>query len=352
MKRFDSIPGLTNPELLCKLTGPIAVINKTLLSAVGFSGSVLERVEVELRSGLKRNFILKYTRIEADWLSQRAKDQVGREAALLSESCLSGLWNIIHCPYVAFASENGEIGLLMDDFTNYLFPDVREPIDIKSEDLIIDTIASLHASFWNSSEIKKTNWLINSYNYLEVLGPGEHKSDKYAPPPDKIKNSMQEGWNIALQLLPAEIKNILIKPAKEIFEPWKDLPVTLLHGDAKIANMAILPSGKVVVFDWTYVGWGPCGIELGWYMAVNSTRLARTKEDLFRKYRTCLESHLKFTIHEETWSGIAELAIITGTMMMLWNKALGYQAGTQRGKDEWEWWVAHLKNVVRKKLLP
>src|ERR1035437_1615659 len=129
MVRLATISDLTNPEILCKLTGPIARINKKLLSAVGFSGSILERIEVKLQSGVTRNFILKYTRIKADWLSQRAKDHVGREAELLSESGLSGIWNIIHCPYLAFASENGEIGLLMDDFTDYLFPDVREPID-------------------------------------------------------------------------------------------------------------------------------------------------------------------------------------------------------------------------------
>ncbi len=346
MVRLAAISDLTNPEMLCKLIGPIAGIYKTIISAVGFSGSILERIEVKLQSGATRTFILKYTRLKADWLSQRAGDQVGREAALLSESGLSGIWNIIHCPYIAFASENGEIGLLMDDYTDYLFPDIREPIDIKSEDLILETITSLHALFWESSELKKKKWLVKPRNYLEVFGPGEHESDNIATPPGNIRNSMQEGWNIALQLLPGEIKNVLKKPANELFEHWKDLPITLLHGDAKIANMAILPTGKVVVFDWTYVGCGPCGIELGWYLAVNSTRLARTKEDLFGKYRSCLESSLKFIIDEKTWSMMTELAIITGTMMMLWNKALGYQAGTQRGKDEWEWWVAHLKTVV------
>ena len=165
MIRFDSIPDLTNPGLLCKLTGPITEINKTLLSAVGFSGSVLERVEVFLESGIKRSFILKYTRINADWLSQRAKDQVGREAELLIEPCLSGIWKSVHCPYVAFAKESGQIALLMDDFSDYLFPDLRESIDIKSEDLILNTIASLHASYWESSEIKKLNWLTSPYNY-------------------------------------------------------------------------------------------------------------------------------------------------------------------------------------------
>jgi len=346
MVRFAIVSDLSNPEVLCKLTGPIVKINKTLLSAVGFSGSILERIEVKLLSGIVRNFILKYTNLKADWLSQRAKDQVGREAALLSEHCLSGIWNIIHCPYIAFASENDQIGLLMDDFTNYLFPDIREPINIKSEDLILETIASFHASFWESPEVKKINWLVLPHTYLEVLGPGQHESDNIAPPPDKLKKSMQEGWNIAFELLPFEIINILKKPANELFEHWKDLPITLLHGDAKIANMAILPTGKIAVFDWTYVGCGPCGIELGWYLAVNSTRLSRTKEDVLDKYRSFLESSLKFSVHEKIWSKMTELAIITGTMMMLWNKALGYKSGTQRGKDEWEWWVVQLKTVA------
>src|SRR6266571_95344 len=82
----------------------------------------------------------------------------------------------------------------------------------------------------------------------------------------------------------------------------------------------------------TYVGWGPCSIELGWYLAVNSTRLARSKEELIITYRCLLESHLKFSIPEKTWLRMIDLAIITGTMMLLWNKALAYQSGTQRGK--------------------
>jgi hypothetical protein len=30
-----------------------------------------------------------------------------------------------------------------------------------------------------------------------------------------------------------------------------------------------------------------------------------------------------------------ELAIVTGSRIMLWNKALSFQEGSQRAKDEW-----------------
>lgn len=346
MLRSDSIAGLTNPKLLSKIVGPITKIEKTILPAVGYSGSVLQRVEIILQTGIRRSFILKSTQIESDWLSQRAKDQVGREAALLGESSLSEIWTSIHCPYIAYAKENGVIALLMEDFSNFLFPDIREAIATLSEDLILNSIALLHASFWESSEIKKMDWLVHPCNYLEVFAAGKHESDQHAPPPVKIGSSIKEGWNIALRLLPAEIANMLTRPAKEIFKPWSALPVTLLHGDAKIANMAVLPSGKLVMFDWTYVGRGPCGMELGWYIAVNSTRLARSKDDLIRKYRSTLEYHLKRTISEKIWSKMFELAIVTGSRMMLWNKALSFQEGSQRAKDEWAWWENQLKAVA------
>jgi thiamine kinase-like enzyme len=346
MIRFDSISNLTDPEFLSRIIGPISSINKTRLTAIGYSGSRLERVEVFLESGIKRIYILKSTLIKADWLSQRANDQVGREAELLNEPSLSGVWKCIQSPYVGFAKENGQIALLMDDVSDYLFPDIREPIDFKSEDIILNSLASLHAAFWESPDIKKMNWLVTPYNYLEVFAPGDHESDRYAAPPENIGNSIKTGWNIALELLPEEMKDFLIKPAIEIFEPWKELPITLLHGDAKIANMAILPSGELVMFDWTYVGRGPCGIELGWYLAVNSTRLSCSKEDFINQYRSYLELYLRFIIDEKTWSSIVDLAIITGARMMLWNKALGYHTGTQRGKDEWDWWVAKLGRII------
>jgi hypothetical protein len=83
MKQFTYISDLTNPKALETITGAASSIHKTLLSGIGYSDATLERIDVKLTSGSTQSFILKYIKLSADWLSQRTKDTVGREAAIL-----------------------------------------------------------------------------------------------------------------------------------------------------------------------------------------------------------------------------------------------------------------------------
>jgi thiamine kinase-like enzyme len=345
MKRFSSVAELTNPSALAVLNGPVDSVDTIPLNDVGYSGSLLHRMEVHRTSGQQRTYILKRTVMQTDWLSQRTSDPVGREAAILNDPFFSRVWEHIQCPYVAFAIQEGEIAVLMNDMSGYLFPDVREPIAQTTENNILNTLAALHASYWDSTELRTVSWLTRPYQYLEMVGPGLHPTDTIAPPPDKIGKAMEQGWTLALGLLSGRLKSWMERPAREIAATWKDLPFTFLHGDAKIANMAYLPEGKVVMFDWTHCGCGPCGIELGWYLAVNATRLATAKEQILSRYRLFLESHLQCRISETLWERMVDVAIITGARMMLWSKALGYQSGTPKGIAEWEWWLDRLGEV-------
>tara|TARA_B110000046_G_scaffold165254_1_gene181403 strand:+ start:41957 stop:42967 length:1011 start_codon:yes stop_codon:yes gene_type:complete len=336
MKQFTCISDLANPKALETITGKVSSISKTLLSGIGYSDATLERIDVKLSAGSTQSFILKYIKLNSDWLSQRTKDTVGREAAILGEDSLFKIWESVDCPYVAFAMEKGQIAVLMNDLSAYLLPDVKEPIDLQTEAIILNTLASLHASFWESIEIKKLDWLKTPQQYLEALGPGEYLTDSFAPPPKEVLEGMNKGWKLALDILPEEIKAMFLQPAEKILDRWKDLPTTFLHGDTKLSNMALMPDNKIAAFDWAFTGQGPSSIDLGWYIAINSTRLARSKEDVIALYRTCLEVHLQHPIEEETWIEMEDLAVFTDAKMLLWNKALGYQSGTERGKSEWK----------------
>ena len=100
---------MTNPEAIATITGAVSSIHKTLLSGNGYSDATLEHIDVKLTSGSTKSFILKYIRLNSDWLSQRTKDTVGREAAILDEDSLLGIWESVGCPYVAFAMGKGKI---------------------------------------------------------------------------------------------------------------------------------------------------------------------------------------------------------------------------------------------------
>ena len=343
MTRFATIADLTDPNCLSQIVGPITAIQVTPFTAIGFSGSVLHRVQAAMANGSTKNFVFKRTELKADWLSQRTNDRIGREAALLGEKDLEATWTKIVNPYVAYAREKDSSGLLMDDLSEYLFPDLREPIELATENIIIDTVASLHALFWDSPVIKKISWLNTPVGYLDLLTPGTHAQDEYCPPPDKIRTNISDGWKLALELVSPQVRKYLCRPVNEIFHPWKNLPVTLLHGDLKIANMAIVPGERLALFDWPLVGCAPCPIELGWYIAVNATRLAGTKEDFLTKYRNSLQSQLKQAIDEKTWQQMIKLAVVSGSLMMLWSKALGR---SRSNGEEWEWWNSRLEEVV------
>jgi len=346
MTRCNSIADLTNPQWLKTIYGPLKEINTKPFITTGFSGAVLQKIELIAADNTTHHLILKQTNLKTDWISQRTHDTVGREAAWLNEECLRRTWNIIHCPYIAFAKENDLTGLLMEDLSAHLFPDNREPIDIDSENIIIDTMAALHAQFWDSDDIKQLTWLTRPRDYLDILRPGDHAQDSYCPPPEPLRTNLSEGWRIAFELLSINTMNYLTQPIEEILSSWTNLPVTLLHGDMKIANMALSPGGKLSLFDWPMIGCAPCGIELGWYLAVNATRLARRKEEFIHAYRSSLECNLQEAIDDKSWKEIVKLSIVSGAMMMLWNKALKWKSGKESDRAEWEWWSKSLELAI------
>ena len=180
---------------------------------------------------------------------------------------------------------------------------------------------------------------------------GIHEQDEFCPPPETIRENMKLGWELALENIPRSISNQLTGPPDQLMESWSDLPVTLLHGDLKIANMAILPPGHLVLFDWPMIGCAPCAIELGWYLSVNATRLARSKENVLLKYRSYLQTHLGYSLDNKLWERMTDLAIFSGARMMLWSKALGLKSGTQKGREEWEWWIENLQLATANKQL-
>jgi hypothetical protein len=97
--------------------------------------------------------------------------------------------------------------------------------------------------------------------------------------------------------------------------------------------------------DWSWVGAGPCTLDLGWYLAVNAGRLARPQEAVIRRYREMLELALGGELADGQWSRLVAFGVLAGARLLLWEKALAVQSGSARARVEWSWWLHALEQV-------
>jgi hypothetical protein len=119
----SSIASLTDPATLARVAGgSVARVAVAPLQGIGFSNASISRVDVIREGGGVLGLVLKRARLDADWMARRTGDATGREALLLNEPALAPAWEVVDCPYVAFASAPGEVGLLMHDLSGRLLP--------------------------------------------------------------------------------------------------------------------------------------------------------------------------------------------------------------------------------------
>jgi phosphotransferase family enzyme len=307
------------------------------LTGVGFSGASLSRVHAG-----ERSYVLKRLRPDADWICNRTGDRRGREAMLLDEPSLDAVWEVFDCPYVAYAIDPDEIGLLMHDLSSDLFPDNREPLAAAQEALLIGSLARLHARFWRRPP--ELEWLARPAQLCDFVAPSCVSNAHVFPP--SLRDAIPRGWQSALSWLPPDIAQLLTMSGAEWQRRWAHLPQTLVHGDPKVANFAITIDRRVSAFDWALAGVGPCSIDLGWYLAVNVSRLAFSKELTIRDYRRHLEFALEQPLADTLWRELESAAVIYGARTLLWSKALAVEAGREGAQGEWDWWVGQLARLT------
>jgi hypothetical protein len=338
---------VSDVEALSAITGPVRTLERSRLTTVGYSAASHERLELTLQTGEHRRLVVKRTRLSADWTARRTSDRQGREATMLAEPALGAIWEAFACPYLAFAADGDEIALVMEDLSPYLFPDVREPLQEEQEEQVLRALATLHAHFWSSplspSPSLDLPWLARPEHYAVLLDARSAADpEACAMLPDALRESVTRGWAAALERLPPAATKVLTTPAAELAWLWEGLPRTLLHGDAKVANFALLPDQRVAAFDWAFLGAGPATIEVGWYLAVNATRLSRSKEELLARYRTLLATELAAPMPDALWTSLVRAGIVLGARMMLWSKALAVETDRPGARAEWTWWAEHL----------
>src|SRR5262249_4470268 len=155
-----------------------------------------------------------------------------------------------------------EVGFLMADLSDWLLPDRDEPLEGAEQERLLGALARLHARFWDGP-VRSLDWAAQPTDRFGIFHPLRPQE------PMPVFDSARRGWPAALARLPRRIGDLLTQPPDRLAAACGALPWTLLHGDCKVANFALLPDGRVAAFDWEALAVGPAPLELGYYLAVN-----------------------------------------------------------------------------------
>lgn len=151
------------------------------------------------------------------------------------------------CFAAAFDRESGQFGLLLEDLTlrGASFPDATEDVSVAQVAALLDQLARLHATFWGSPRFAADLAWVATHTEGGMAGVFRRHGHEL----------------VADQLARHPFKRELIAPlGRDLEELWSamsvaqemlaDAPVTLLHGDAHVANTYLLPDGTGGLLDW------------------------------------------------------------------------------------------------------
>jgi len=341
MKCFSRPGDLSDPVALSTVLGPIRRVREQAMTTVGFTTASHRRLIAEFDDGHEESFVCKQTSPQTDWTAIRSRDTRGREVAILEEPSLVAIWECVTSPYIACAKDNETTALLMQDLSPHLLPDVRAPLEVDQEIALLEALARLHGRFWHSSQAPAC--LARSEDFVEFIGPRCAESPTFEAMPIPLRERIAAGWTHVARRAPRTITRLLNLPAAEIVHEFFSGRKTVIHGDVKVANFAIdARSSTVWAFDWAIAGYAPAGVDLGWYLSVNGSRIAETKEAALTRYRKRLHMELGNALSESEWAAIERCAVMCGALMGLWSKAMLLENNAPNADREWSWWVERL----------
>lgn len=105
----------------------------------------------------------------------------------------------------------------------------------------------------------------------------------------------------------------LISEVDKVVAPLREAPQTLLHGDYWPGNIARLPDGDLLVYDWQLAVVGPCILDL--VVLVNSSRwwfspLPLDPAAMVRAYRAEIAERLNYVWDNDTWGLLWDHALM------------------------------------------
>ena len=188
-----------------------------------------------------------------------------------------------------YDSASAQFVLMLEDLSQRgaRFPNVTQAVALASVETLVDTLATLHASHWESPRFAgDLSWL-----QTHLQGRVAHVMNELAPPLIQHEIDTQAFKRELVQRL-RTTGTELLAAVKSLQRHQSRLPQTLLHGDTHLGNTYLLPQGAAGLLDWQLSVRGYCMHDVS-YLIVTSLpiELRRAHERaLLERYRERLMS--------------------------------------------------------------
>jgi phosphotransferase family enzyme len=221
-----------------------------------------------------------------DWIVRATRDIALREAFIAGSQIR--LVEPLVAPYFGTGSAGEAIAILMPDLSRELIA-WEATVDDATVDLVLDAIARLHAMPWAEYKATSPDWAWPWCPLRErLLLLSRPSAELYRADGNPVGDRFLAGWDAFDRQAPMAARELITRLSDDpapLLEALGRLPRTGLHGDLKLANVAPLDDGRVALIDWQMMSLAPVAVELGWFLAANSSSLQRPPDELMAAYR-------------------------------------------------------------------
>lgn len=215
------------------------------------------------------------------------------------------------CLGTAFDTTSGMFCVLLEDLgdRDARFPTAIDDPNVAQVGATLDTLADLHATFWQSPRFRGDLAWLQSHNAGELFDFFDRHLASHVE--REIANSSYKAGLIdRIGRDPARLWDGI----RAVHRHQATLPQTLLHGDAHVGNTYILPGGIGGLIDWQLMVRGAWVHDVAYFIvtALSIERRRRHDRDLLRRYLDRLAGHgVTAPELDEAWQDYAA-AIVWG----------------------------------------
>ena len=124
------------------------------------------------------------------------------------------------------------------------------------------------------------------------------------------------GWEALFELVETDVRDSLqslLKNPQPLFDALANYPSTLVHGDYRTGNLAVLPeTNQVVALDWQWSGYAPAIICLCWL--VMTAEFLQIQDEAAEYYRTQLAARLGDRFDPDWWQSMYEVGCLVDVL--------------------------------------